>query len=271
VTASTVVTRQGSFAVLDNGVLVGKARGSALLVPGFTGSKEDFIALLAPLANRGIRGVSLDLAGQFESRLANGTELSLATFAAGVWAVAASLPRPLALVGHSFGGLVVREAILSDPLAADGLVLIASGPTAIPMPQQQVLQRFAQVMRGFGLGAVWQGKRAMDAAAGVPAQPADIDDFLTRRFLANDPVSLTAMIDELCSATDLTDALAAVAPPSVVIIGERDDVWPLDQQHEMAARLGATVVLLPAAGHSPAVDAPNDVATAIASLFSDSV
>jgi pimeloyl-ACP methyl ester carboxylesterase len=79
------------------------------------------------------------------------------------------------------------------------------------------------------------------------------------------------MIDELCSATDLTDALAAVAPPSVVIIGERDDVWPLDQQHEMAARLGATVVLLPAAGHSPAVDAPNDVATAIASLFSDSV
>ena len=266
VTASTIATEKGEFAVLDNRALVAEPRGSALLVPGFTGSKEDFIALLAPLGARGIRGVALDLAGQFESPAGRG-ELSLATFAAGVWAVAATLPRPLALVGHSFGGLVVREAVLSDPLAADGLVLIASGPAAIPMPQQQVLQKFAQVMGSFGLGAVWQGKRAMDAAAGVPAPDAEVDEFLTRRFLANDSASLTAMIDALCSANDLTDTLAAVAPASLVIIGESDDVWPLEEQRGMAARLGATVVSLKQAGHSPAVDAPDEVAHAIAALF----
>ncbi len=267
VTAHTVPTERGSLAVLDNGAQVSQLHGSALLVPGFTGSKEDFIALLAPLAARGIRAVALDLAGQFESPVASGAELSLASFAAGVWEIAASLPRPMALVGHSFGGLVVREAVLSDPRAADGLVFIASGPAAIPAHQQQVLQKFVQVLAGFGLETVWQGKRALDAAAGVRTPAPEIDEFLTRRFLANDPTSLVAMIDELCSATDLTDALAAVAPPSLVIIGELDDVWPLVEQREMASRLGATVVSLPAVGHSPAVEAPEKVADAIAALF----
>ena len=271
VTAHTVPTELGSFAVLDNEALVSQLHGSAVLVPGFTGSKEDFIALLAPLADRGIRAVALDLAGQFESPVAPGSELSLASFAAGVRQIAASLPRPTALVGHSFGGLVVREAVLSDPGAADGLVLIASGPAAIPAHQQQVLQMFVQVMGGFGLAAVWQGKRAMDSAAGVQMPAPEVDEFLTRRFLANDPTSLTAMIEELCSATDLTDTLAAVAPPSLVIIGELDDVWPLDEQRQMASRLGATVVSLPSVGHSPAVDAPEEVANAIAALLTDNV
>jgi pimeloyl-ACP methyl ester carboxylesterase len=79
------------------------------------------------------------------------------------------------------------------------------------------------------------------------------------------------MINELCSASDLTDTLAAVAPASVVIIGEGDDVWPLDEQRAMAQHLKAAVVELPGAGHSPAVDAPDDVADAIARLFPNNV
>ncbi|MFL6070888.1 MAG: alpha/beta fold hydrolase [Actinomycetes bacterium] len=269
VTARTVPTALGPCAVLDNEVLVRQLQGSALLVPGFTGSKEDFIAVLAPLADRGIRALALDLAGQFESPVASGSELSLASFAAAVVEIAGSLPRPMALVGHSFGGLVVREAVLSDPRAAEGLVFIASGPAAIPARQQQVLQKLVQVMDGFGLEAVWQGKRAMDAAAGLPIPAPEIDEFLTRRFFANDPTSLTAMVDALCSAADLTDKLAAIAPRSLVIIGELDDVWPLEEQRHMASRLGATVVSLPAVGHSPAVEAPEEVANAIAALLTD--
>ena len=266
VSAETVETDHGSFAVLDTGIPPQGVRGTALLVPGFTGSKEDFIAILEPLAERGVRGVALDLAGQFESPAPDGRGLSLAAFASGVWAVAAGLPRPLVLVGHSFGGLVVREAVLSNPLAADGMVLIASGPAAVPDEQQELLQRFAHVMTGFGLEAVWQGRRAMEVAEGVPERPPAIEEFLTRRFLANSPMSLAAMITELCGVEDLTAALAAVAPPSVVVIGGLDDVWPLDQQRHMADDLGARTLELPDAGHSPAVDDPAIVAEAIASL-----
>ncbi len=134
VDASPIATGRGTFAALDNEAgLAGKAIGSAVLVPGFTGSKEDFIALLTPLAERQVRAVAFDLTGQYETPGPEGVEdYSLAGFAADVWAVAATLPRPLVLVGHSFGGLVVREAVLANPLAADGLAIIASGPGGAP-------------------------------------------------------------------------------------------------------------------------------------------
>ena len=41
-------------------------RGTAVLVPGFTGSKEDFIAVLAPLTAAGWQVVAFDQRGQFE-------------------------------------------------------------------------------------------------------------------------------------------------------------------------------------------------------------
>ena len=137
-----MTTDRGTFAVLDNaGALAGPRRGSALLVPGFTGSKEDYIAVLAPLATRGVHAVALDLAGQYESTRPAGTSYSLAGFAADVWAVAEQLETPTVLVGHSFGGLVVREAVLADPLAAQGLVIIASGPATLPDDQVAVLRK----------------------------------------------------------------------------------------------------------------------------------
>lgn len=259
-----------SLAVLDNSDLVDQPLGSALLIPGFTGSKEDYIALFEPLALRRVRAVALDLTGQYESLLPEGGHADLARFAADVWHVACDLPRPLVVVGHSFGGLVAREAVLSDPLAVDGLVLIASGPAAIPGDQQAILQQFVQVMDAHGLAAVWQGKQAMDAAAGVSAPTGEVAEFLTGRFLANAPASLHAMITELCAADDDTEALAAVTPPAAVVIGAQDDVWPIAEQRRMAAALRATVVELDGVGHSPAVEAPGAVADAVAELLGSS-
>lgn len=270
VRASPVTTSRGAFAALDNRAALDEpAIGSAVLVPGFTGSKEDFLALLLPLAQRRVRAVAFDLSGQFETPGPDGPEgYSLAGFAADSWAVAATLPRPLVMVGHSFGGLVVRDAILADPLAADGLAIIASGPAALPEGQAAVLQMFADVMNRHGLEAVLHGKRAMEAAAGAPPLPPDLEAFLTRRFLANNPGSLQAMIETLCEVTDQIDVLAKVAPPTVVIVGDQDDAWPPAEQRVMAQRLKATLLELTGVGHSPAVDDPVAVAEAVAALYS---
>lgn len=267
VTARALTTDRGTFAVLDNRSAVEGSRGSALLVPGFTGSKEDFIAVLAPLAARGVHAVALDLAGQYESTRPDDTAYSLGGFAADVWSVAHQLAGPRVLVGHSFGGLVVRDAVLSDPLSAQGLVLVASGPAALPDDQQRVLRMFAQVLRTQGLAAVWQAKRALEEAASAPQAPAEIDAFLTARFLAHAPASLLAMIEVLTDGEDQVDALASVAPPSVVVVGGEDDAWPIPDQQAMAERIGARLVMLPHAGHSPAVDDPEATADAIASLL----
>src|SRR5256885_11007403 len=61
-------TSRGSFAALE--ALPGSGvpeRGPALLVPGFTGSKEDFIAVLQTLARGGRRVIAVDMRGQYET------------------------------------------------------------------------------------------------------------------------------------------------------------------------------------------------------------
>src|SRR2546428_2518034 len=59
----------GPIAALDIGPVTGTApRHPALLVPGFTGSKEDFAPILLALAAAGHRAVSIDQRGQYESR-----------------------------------------------------------------------------------------------------------------------------------------------------------------------------------------------------------
>src|SRR6195952_215998 len=55
----------GPPAALDTGG--DGVRGTVLMVAGYTGSKEDFAPLLAPLADAGLRVVAIDQRGQFES------------------------------------------------------------------------------------------------------------------------------------------------------------------------------------------------------------
>src|SRR5213595_616881 len=110
-------TARGLFAVLDAGT---GHRGTALLVPGFTGSKEDFVGLLQPLADAKWQVIAIDGRGQYESKGPHElTAYARAELAADLIAQAEAVSTtcgggPLHLLGHSFGGLVARSAVLLD-------------------------------------------------------------------------------------------------------------------------------------------------------------
>jgi pimeloyl-ACP methyl ester carboxylesterase len=64
------------------------------------------------------------------------------------------------------------------------------------------------------------------------------------------------MVDALCTATDRTEELASVSPPTLVCFGSNDDAWAPQEQRLMGEALKAAVVELPGLGHSPAVENP---------------
>ena len=269
VAVTTVDTSRGAVAALRSGPADAPL---ALLVPGFTGSKEDFVALLKPVGRAGFAALAVDLAGQFDSPPSADGTYSLAGFAADLLALASTAGgRPVHLVGHSFGGLVAREAVLAAPLAFASLTLVASGPARLPPGQADRLGLFAQVLAEHGLEVVWAAKQALEEQEGVvvPSDP-DIAAFLTRRFLASDPGSLLAMVDALRTEPDRVAELAAVAPRSLVVVGDRDDVWSPDTQRKMAVDLGAALAELPGVGHSPATEAPDATAAALVAFWADS-
>ena len=240
-----------------------------LLVPGYTGSKEDFIALLAPIAAAGHPVVALDQRGQFESvGLDDPAAYEVAALAEDVLAALDGLGRPAHLVGHSFGGLVVRAAALADPGAVRSLTLMSSGPAAVPAPANGNITLMAQALPIVDRATIWAAKRQIESQNELEAPPPDIEAWLEARFMATHSVNLLRLAQQLLTEPDRTDELAALGLPVLVVFGERDDVWSPELQAATAERLGARTTRLAGLGHSPAAEAPEPTVAALLDFWS---
>lgn len=239
-------------------------RWPALLVPGLTGSKEDFIAVLQTLAHSGRRVLAIDLRGQYETPGPDDPgAYTCAALGADVDLLAQTLSggEPMHLVGHSFGGLVAREAAIDGRTKFASFTLMSSGPSGIVGQRARNGKTFLEEVPVLGLEHVWSTKMEPEALAnGVPDE---IIAFLHKRLLANSPTALSRMAEQTLNAPDRTDELRQIEVPTLVLYGEHDDGWPAELQSEMAARLEAECVVLPGAAHSPAVEAPETTAAAL--------
>lgn len=259
-------TPRGEFAAIEAGEPV---RGTALLVPGFTGSKEDFILLLRPLADAGYRVVAVDGRGQHESAGPDDeSAYAQDELAADVLAQVKALGGEIHLLGHSLGGLICRAAVLADPSDVRSLTLMSSGPGAISAGQQERLKMLLGALPVMDMAAIWQAMRDLDPPeAADQSTPQDVRDFLERRWLNTHATQLTAAAQQLLVEPDRVDALSGSPVPKHVLSGEIDYAWPVEQMDDMAARLDARRTVIENAGHSPAVDNPSATTDALVSFW----
>ena len=285
---TTIRTARGAFAALEavpgSGVC---ERDAALLVPGYTGSKEDFLAILDLLAEDSRQVIAIDMRGQFETAGADDLAgYAAAALGADILAVMQATGARH-LVGHSYGGLIGREAVLAGTgpnLAGTGaefasFTLMSSGPAALTGARAEDLRAMLAALGvgdsvhpeggrpdtaalRAGIAELWQAHLEPQAiAAGVPGH---IVAFLGRRMRGNDPVGLVLMATHMLAAPDRTAELARLDQlPMMVIYGENDNSWSPAAQEDMARRLGARRLCIPAAVHSPAVEAPATTASAL--------
>ena len=297
---TTIRTARGAFAALEavpgSGVC---ERDAALLVPGYTGSKEDFLAILDLLADDSRHVIAIDMRGQFETAEA-GDPAGYAPAALGADILAIMQATGARhLVGHSYGGLVGREAVLASGGAEfASFTLMSSGPGALTGPRAKELRamlgtlgvgdhgrmdsgrpdggrpdgarsdggRPDKAALRAGIAELWRAHLEPQAiAAGVPDH---IVAFLGRRMLGNDPDGLVVMAAHMLAAPDRTAELARLDQlPMLVIYGENDNSWSPAAQENMARRLGARRLCIPAAVHSPAVEAPATTASALTQFW----
>jgi pimeloyl-ACP methyl ester carboxylesterase len=283
---TTIHTARGAFAALEAVPASGVCeREAALLVPGYTGSKEDFLAILDLLADGSRHAIAIDMRGQFETP---GADDPGGYSAAALGADIAAIMRATGarhLVGHSYGGLIGREAVLAETGAGAQIVsftLMSSGPAALTGPRAKELRAMLAAL-GAGDGQGNDGTPApgvlraeiselwrtylepQTVAAGVPGH---IVAFLGQRMLSNDPNGLVLMAKHMLTAPDRTAELARLDQiPVLVIYGENDNAWSPAAQENMARRLGARRLCIPAAVHSPAVEAPATTAGALTQFW----
>lgn len=255
VQATTIEASRGAFAA--HVIRVPDPVAHVLLVPGWTGSKEDFTPLLPFLASVGFDATSYDQRGQFETPGADDDDYSLSGFAAD----AASLARecsgePSHLLGHSFGGLVAQTAAVESTSQWRSLSLLCSGPGALGESAERPLGKLLRALGKVPLIDIHHFRE--NGTVRVP----DIGAFLERRFTSNSVASLRAMTEHLIGAPDRIGAVREARLPVWVGRGAGDDAWPHEVQATMAHRLGVELNVIPDSEHSPAVENPQGLADA---------
>ncbi|GAA2000790.1 alpha/beta fold hydrolase [Nakamurella flavida] len=253
----------------------GDRAGAILLVPGYTGSKEDFAVLLDPLAAAGFTAVALDQPGQLDSpgpddETAYTPDALGAVVAAVLADLTDELGTPPVLLGHSYGGLVSRAAVIGGARPA-GLVLFCSGPGRLGDPVRvAALESGEPLMRAHGREVVFDAREAQLAAQG-PVRSPELQAFHRRRFLGSSQAGLlgmgTALLVEPDRSAELAGVLTVNGIPVAVVAGDADDAWPLTAQAGMAATLGTELVIVPDAGHSAAADNPEGVLEVLVPLL----
>lgn len=263
--------RYGPIAALHARTAVnGHPPPTALLVPGYTGSKEDFAPLLDPITDAGMDAIAIDMPGQFES---GGPDYEEAYLPGTLGMVIAELVGKLAaegnqvlLLGHSYGGLVARGAVLAGAPVA-GLTLMGSGPGELPDGvRRQTLDLGEPAMRQYGIEAAQLLREQLDAISpprpGGPPSP-ELAALLRERFVRSRPAALLGKARALRSEPDLVSSLSrnlhTRGIPCLVVCGEGDDAWPVSAQRDMADRLDADFAVIPAARHSPNTENPAEL------------
>ena len=267
-------------------------RDAALLVPGYTGSKEDFLAILDLLADGSRQVVAIDMRGQFETPGADDPDgYSAAALGADIAAIMhATGARHL--VGHSYGGLAAARPSWPGPERCEiaSFTLMSSGPAALTGPRAKELRamlaalgagdrprmslrmspemsdvtRVRRIRLSCGPGSPSSGGPTWSRRPSRPESPAISSRSWARRMLSNDPYGLILMARHMLTAADRTAELARLRQiPMLVIYGENDNAWSPAAQENMARRLGACRLCIPGAVHSPAVEAPATTAGAL--------
>ena len=241
----------------------------ALLVPGYTGSKEDYAPVLPFLGDAGWDTLAYSQRGQGGSAAPAGLgAYGMSDFVGDLIAVAeawAGTTGRIHLVGHSFGGIVARAAVVKRPDLFASVTLFCSGravydwmntlPILDPLPtgpgaRQQVLRTYFPDMNFDEPGVGWaefQRIRALDTAS-------------------ENLVGIARILSQLRPDTP---ALAATGVPVHVLYGDQDEIWPPSWYAEEAADLGARESIIRGGTHSPQLQFPQQWAEFASSYWAD--
>lgn len=236
-------------------------KADAILVHGFTGSKEDFDFIAPLLAERGYRVTTFDNRGQHQSPHSQREDAyTTSSISRDIIELASlmKMDKPH-LFGHSLGGVIAQVAAATNPDTFASLTLMCSGPE--PRSDRSDLHFMLKNFPAHTMESAWEEFQS-ESFANHPRK-----ELMKSRWLASDMRSVLTHAEILATFPSRVEEIAATGISAHVIYGDGDDRWPLEMQDQMASDLSAPVTVITDAGHCPNEDQPVATAKAIADFW----
>ncbi|HJR89462.1 MAG TPA: alpha/beta hydrolase [Aeromicrobium sp.] len=248
----------------------GSATGAIVLLHGYASSIEWWADVAPELADEtGRKVIAVDLVGH------GGSESPLDSDAYGANGQAVAVARALAalkaedvvLVGHSMGGHIATAVAQREPEVIERVVVVDT----FGAPRLRDLGLLADATCWPVVGAALDRVRPLDAVTKSSLQAGFAADFEVPTFAYR---SLKQMIhrgvcestagDEMNAKRPVALQLAQLGKPVKVIWGARDTLTPTAANVGAYENAGLTPEIVKGVGHSPQVEAPDEVVGIIA-------
>jgi len=233
-----------------------------VLVHGFTGSREDWAEVLAPLSAHG-RTVAPDLRGHGETSHGPPEGYDLPTLVSDLAAFTTAIDAPqFDLLGHSMGGMTALRFALDHPERVRSLILMDTSSAPPPAGRREIMDAGGKLALAAGMGALFNVMKSagmgdrppsmlrVEAAVGPEAYWARIQ----RKIEAMDPHAFANFVGALHDHDPVTDRLGEIRCPTTVIVGVEDLPF-VGASRVMAEKIpDADLVEIEDAAHSPQVE-----------------
>jgi pimeloyl-ACP methyl ester carboxylesterase len=145
----------------------------------------------------------------------------------------------LVAVGASMGGYVALAMARRSPERIRGLLLAGARATADPPDRRAVRDEMIRVVQEEGIG----GWNREFSPPGPPDRPTD---------------ELVLGIEALRDRPDATNVVASFTGPLVVVVGDQDDILPVEEARQIAQSApNGRLEVVEGAGHLVSVEAPD--------------
>jgi pimeloyl-ACP methyl ester carboxylesterase len=237
-----------------------------LLLHGFTGAKEDFSEWLDPLAAAGWHAVAPDHRGHgASSKPPSEDAYSFEILADDAEHLVDALGwGRFGLLGHSMGGMVAQFMAVDRPAQLDALVLMDTGHGPIEGLDPELVEAAVAIVRTRGIDDLVDILATRASPLESPAhrrlliERPGYAEFGDRKFRGTSPALYAAMAPAFVATPDRLALLETLPEslPTLVMVGEQDRPLVGPSERMAAAMPGASLVVIPDAGHSPQFENP---------------
>lgn len=159
------------------------------------------------------------------------------------------------MIGHSYGGFVTLATYFKDPARVNGMVIIDSPGMTYDTTQLELLEKQAQVNHYSDL-FVLQNPQGIDRLNDMAFEkPPHIPKFIKKdvyaKYFASHHEALRSLLTTLPNDKNKFLNEPPTFPRTLIIWGENDRVFPLDEGRKLAEYMKADLKIIPDVGHTP--------------------